>query len=365
MSRKDLQRLMGEGDAARRDAAGAAGAQRTGPRSRQGRDSTPPLTGVESPPAHAGAKVDWCTVTWLPEPDEYVQGGVMDLLKDVLGQVTAVEVPGMFGYERGLKFFVVLDDGQQHHLARLDWGGNHHQARARLDLSGSACSKVNDWRKLSDWIGSQWDYKLTRVDLAVDCLNGEYTVEHARDWYMAGDFNAGGRMPRHSTPGDWLAPHHGRTLEVGRRTNGKMLRAYEKGRQLGDPESLWTRFEVELRNIDRDLPLDVLTECDTYFAGAYKALQRVLPVAATRISTHQKEGELSLGRLVYFARQGYGKVTHVLRGHLDADELLDFISRPGVPKRLEKASLAGFSVAASPSAFLREETSHESPSRGF
>ena len=68
-------------------------------------------------------------------------------------------------------------------------------------------------------------------------------------------------------------------------------------------------------------------------------------------------------KAVQGALSGAGEV--VLRGHLDADELLDFISRPGVPKRLEKASLAGFSVAASPSAFLREETSHESPSRGF
>lgn len=365
MTRKTFIDLVEEGRRARRSAAAAESAPRARAPSRSGGVSTPPLTGVESPPASGGAKVDWCTVTWLPEPDEYVPGSVLDLLKAVIGNVTGVDVPGMFGYERGLKFFIQLDDGQQHHVARLDWGGNHHQCRARLDLSGSACAKVSDWQAVAGWVGRQWEYKLTRVDLAVDCLAGEFTVDDARDWYLSGDFNAGGRMPRHSTPGDWLDPYHGRTLEVGRRGNGKMLRAYEKGRQLGDPQSPWTRFEVELRNIDRDLPLDVLTDCDTYFAGAYKALQRVLPVAATRISTHQKEGELTLARLVYFAGQGYGKVVHVMRGYLSADEVLDFIDRPGVPKRLEKASLAGFTVAASPSAFLREEPSHESSSGGF
>lgn len=73
------------------------------------------------------------------------------------------------------------------------------------------------------------------------------------------EFTAGeGRPPRHSTPGDWLSetPYYGRTLEIGRRENGKMLRAYEKGLQLapGSTATKWTRFEVELRRKDRDIP---------------------------------------------------------------------------------------------------------------
>lgn len=141
-----------------------------------------------------------------------------------------------------------------------------------------------------------------------------------------------------------------------------MLRTYEKGRQLGDSSSPWTRWEVELRNIDRDLPLDVLTRCDEYFTGAYRCLERILDAAAERIPTAQAEGEISLAKLVHHTREAYGRVVHTLRAHLDAAEVLDFIARPGTPKRLEKASLAGFSLAASPSAFLREETSHESSS---
>lgn len=330
--------------------------------------SPPALTGGESlraggsllPAAFVGsAKVDWLTVTWYPDPDEHVPALVHDFLQLVLGSVHGVESEGggMFGYARGVRFFVDLQ-GVEHHVARLDFGGNHHKGRARLDLSGSACSLVKDWRSVQAWVSGLFQYTLTRVDLAVDCLEGEFTVEHARDWYLAGEFNAGGRMPRHSLVGDWLVPKHGRTLEVGRRENGKMLRAYEKGRQLGDSASSWTRFEVELRNKDRDLPLDVLTRCDEYFVGAYRCLSRLLDAAAQRIATHQKEGEISIQQLVRFARSAYGQLFHVLRARLDVREVLDEISRPGVPRRLERASLAGFNVAVAPAAFVRGR-SHE------
>lgn len=308
----------------------------------------PALTGGES---LSGAKVDWLTATWLPEPDEHVPATIHALLVSLLGHVHGIDAPGMFGYQHGVRYFIKLDDGKEHHVARVDWGGTHHKQRARLDLSGTACARITSWRSLQSWIAEQFDHKLTRVDLAVDCLLGEFDVEDARDWYLGGEFNAGGRMPRHSTPGDWFDPKHGRTLEVGRRENGKMLRAYEKGRQLGDPSSPWTRFEVELRNIDRDLPLDILTDCDRYFVGAYKCLQRLLDVAGERIATHQKEGEIAIDKLTEYARSAYGTLVHTLRAHLSAGEVLDAISRPGTPRRLEKASLAGFIFTGSPPAF--------------
>ena len=264
----------------------------------------------------------------------------------------------MFGYQSGVRFFIDLD-GSPQHVARVDFGGNHHKMRARLDMSGSACSQVKEWTGVQDWISRLFDYKLTRVDLAVDCLMGEFGVDHAVEWFHAGEFHAGGRRPRHSTPGDWLDPHYGRTLEIGRRENGKMLRCYEKGRQLGDSASPWTRFEVELRNIDRDIPLDVLTDRDRYFTGAYKCLARILEAAAERIRTHQKEGEIALEKLTVHARSSYGQLLHVLRLKLSASEVLDELSRPGIPKRLGKASLGGFIQSGSIPDLHQKETSHE------
>lgn len=307
-----------------------------------GRRCPPALTGGES--SEAGAKVDWLTLTWLPEPDEHVPAMVHQLLTDALGGVMGEAVNGMFGYDQGVRFYVPYG-GSALHVARIDFGGDHHGGRARLDLSGAGCSRVRNWGALRATLEAFTAPTLTRVDLAVDALEGEFSVDDAASWYRGGEFNAGGRMPRHSCVGDWLDPRspHGRTLEVGRRENGKMLRCYEKGKQLGDSGSPWVRFEVELRNNDRDIPFDVLTRCDEYFVGAYRCLERVLDAAGEKIKTHQKEGEISLEVMKTYAREGYGQVLHVMRCMgLSVQAIVDEISRPGIPRRLERATLGGF-----------------------
>ena len=87
----------------------------------------------------------------------------------------------------------------------------------------------------------------------------------------------------------------------------------------------------------------MLTECDVYFAGAYRCLERVLPVAGERIATHQKEGEIALEVMREYASTGYGQVLTVMRATgLSMEEVFQQIARPGVPKRLERAAVGGF-----------------------
>ena len=50
--------------------------------------------------------------------------------------------------------------------------------------------------------------------------------------------------------------------------NGKLMRIYEKGKQLGDATSPWVRWELELHNKSRVIPFDVLTAPGQYVAGA-------------------------------------------------------------------------------------------------
>lgn len=331
----------------RQQRAGRAQAQRPARPAR----CPPALTGGEETQA---AKVDWCTLTWLPEPDEHVGALIHDLLCTSLGGVMGESVNGMFGYESGVRFYVPVG-GRPVHVGRVDFGGTHHGGRARLDLSGAGCSRVTNWRALRAAFEAWQAPTLTRVDLAVDCMEGEFTVEDAQSWYEADEWRVAtsGKRPRHSLVGDWWGePKYGRTVEIGRRENGKMCRVYEKGRQLGDQDSPWTRFEVELRNNDRDLPFDLLTRCNEYFVGAYKCLSRVLDSAAERVKTHQKEGEIALEVLVNHARTSYGQAVDVLRVvGLSAQQIVDEISRPGVPRRLERASLGGFLSRGSPPLF--------------
>ncbi len=46
----------------------------------------------------------------------------------------------------------------------------------------------------------------------------------------------------------------GRTLYIGKRENGKMLRIYEKGKHLGNPVSSWVSVELELKGKNRIIP---------------------------------------------------------------------------------------------------------------
>jgi len=64
-----------------------------------------------------------------------------------------------------------------------------------LDLSGSSCGCIGDWRMFRCFLESLPEARLTRVDVAVDCLNGEYTVDQAVQWVQDGAFNCRGREP--------------------------------------------------------------------------------------------------------------------------------------------------------------------------
>ena len=221
-------------------------------------------------------------------------------------------------------------------------GGESQAGRWMLQLTGSGCGLVDDWEELAALL-FDLDAKLTRLDLAVDFLDGEWTVDDAVGVYAAGGFTSAGRAPSHSLAGDWLGGDAGRTLYVGKSKNGKMLRVYEKGKQLGEPSSEWVRFEVQLGSRDRVIPLDALTEPDRFFAGAYPALADLLEdVAATPIETIGKSGVVSLGHLVYHMKRCYGKVIDVVStavGATDA-ELVEEVRVIGIPRRLQPSSLA-------------------------
>lgn len=71
---------------------------------------------------------------------------------------------------------------------------------------------------------------------AVDDVEGVHTVDMSVELYLSGAFGSGGRRPSCHQNGNWIDPDGtGRTFYVGKRENGKLLRVYEKGMQLGIP----------------------------------------------------------------------------------------------------------------------------------
>ncbi len=111
---------------------------------------------------------------------------------------------------------------------------------------------------------------------------------------------------------------------------------YEKGKQLGDPESKWVRAEVELHSKDRIIPWEAVTEPARFLAGTYPFFAFV-SLEAERIKTIKKGTEISIGAVAAWVKNAAGKSVNVLLDHFDGDYagLVEAVRRDGVPKRLK------------------------------
>ena len=206
---------------------------------------------------------------------------------------------------------------------------------AFLSLPGEGCALVKDWNSVSHLLEHELHGRITRWDGAVDDFKGEHSVDLAMKWYLSGYIHTRGNKPVMSQAGNWEEPDgRGRTLYLGKRKNGKLLRVYEKGKQLGDPKSPWVRWEISLGKRGRQIPFDVLTNPRPFIAGAYSGLDWISE-EASRIKTIQKTGEISYGHLVESARNSYGRLFDVMcKIEGSPEAAFKKLIVPGKPKRL-------------------------------
>jgi len=252
------------------------------------------------------------------------------------------EGKGMFGFTRSFSLEIRLDDGATVPVGFLAFGGNSQRGKWFFQLNGKGCGLVKDWAGMRDFL-EELEASISRTDLAADFLNGEYSVDDAVALYQEGAFISRGRNPKLDVQGGWIdGSDDGRTLYIGRLENGKMLCAYEKGKQLNMKASDWTRYEVRLGNKDRVIPLDVLTNPDKYFAGAYPALAGMLDSAAQEIPTQREELKGALAHGVYHLKRCYGKLIHqtLTATDCDAEGLIEEIRVLGMPNRLDPAAVS-------------------------
>ena len=100
--------------------------------------------------------------------------------------------------------------------------------------------------------------------------------------------------------GNWVNPDgSGRTIQIGKRASGKLIRIYEKGMQLGEPFHPWVRWELELHSNSHDIPWDVLIEPGRYVVGAYPNALAWVQSEMSRIVTIQRSPHrVELARIV-------------------------------------------------------------------
>lgn len=280
----------------------------------------------ENTPSQA-AFVDWLAFTvWLPH------GQPLQWLVDALE--TTFRVPCRDWQETGRGWNGYTHRVNLGEFGLLAHGGEMQKGSIHVELNARACRLIEDWNAVRLW-GSTYESHITRVDLAHDDLEGEYlNIQTALGWVRSGKFNHGGRPPAAKFIDD-MGSNKGCTLYVGQRASGKLLRVYEKGKELGKQESKWVRAEVELRNKGRSIPWDVVTSPGQYLAGAYAPL-KFLCAEQQRLRTVQRIAEISYISMVNNLRTQGGKALNVMntvnRG--DGNAVLSLLMREGVPKRL-------------------------------
>lgn len=237
---------------------------------------------------------------------------------------------GLHGYKTS---FDVGETG-----ALFAFGGQRDTAL--VSLPGSACAQIADWPACRHLFDECLKGRITRWDGAVDVFGGFPSVDDAVASYKAGQFNAGGNKPSCSQQGNWIEPDgSGRTFYVGRRGNGKLLRVYEKGKQMGDPQSPWVRWELELHNRDRVIPWDVILEPGKFVAGSYPCMAWVDKVQE-RIRTLKRGTRISYEHLSRYASLAYGPLINIMLAVEGSPEkVVERLKRPGVPSRLDCGGL--------------------------
>lgn len=171
----------------------------------------------------------------------------------------------------------------------LGIGGQNNTINIQVFGKGAMMAKVGWEQRLYDYliaVGSAEAY-ITRIDIAADFYEGQYSPEQAeREHSQENKFSLTNRRPIAERRGDWYNEGGARTFYVGKRESGKLLRVYEKFKQVigaiglkavGEEHPLfnlkkWVRIECEWHRKHRILEPDMLINPGQYLAASYPAL---------------------------------------------------------------------------------------------
>jgi phage replication initiation protein len=202
-----------------------------------------------------------------------------------------------------------------------------------FSLPGKATENVINWSAL---VSDMWDMRgrITRVDLALDDMDGVHPLLECEALYDAGAFqsNKGGRPPSAHTRKCKLGLS-GDTLYVGSRDSGKQMRCYEKGKQLGDSDSPWVRYEGELLRKDKNIPWDVLLFPAQYLKGMYETAFAWMPASPIHLAALKEKARITLERAKKWLKQQGGRLICYLREVVDMD-VADIVCELSAPSGL-------------------------------
>ena len=315
----------------------------------------PKLQTIRKPTNKQIAFIDWITVSFHvatinpkfvrtgQDDDEYMEmcrSAVMDLspsLMSIFGKKYHITKQ----FQKGRNYYQYsFDIGEG--LGFVCIGGQRGTVSVTLSANGLSMAQ-NGWEfQLFKFLENAQRGKITRIDLAHDDIKGEYLNVYELDKLeSAGGFHCGGARSSVRHDGNWKYKdpnNQGLTLYVGNRTSGKMMRAYEKGKQLGEANSKWTRVEVEYKSADRNIPFDVLLNPSAYFMGAYPCFETLFQFETSeKIKTKKKTVEVTLDHSFEVIKKQFGKYFAYFKKVLPLEEVIERVRHDDeniIPSRL-------------------------------
>jgi len=306
---------------------------------------------VRKPAENQGCVIDWINFTVLE--DTWSKTARERLISDDQIIIEASrQLEKIFGFgitakrDKGMNFYReswVLGD----EMGYVCFGGQRFTML--ITLTGVGClNAVPGWeRRLYDFLSkTAVRPSISRIDLAHDDFEGEYlTVDWAEDQWLSGGFSfrQGGRPPEIQRLGNWHRPSgKGRTLTVGQRKSSKFCRFYEKGKKEGDKSSPWCRCEVEFKNTNSVIELDVLLNPTAFFVGAYPCFSKFAAAdTPARMRVKERAAQITVDDCIEITKRQFGKYIRVLRGLFGDQQALDLITNHDErawPKRLKPHS---------------------------
>lgn len=291
--------------------------------------------------------IDYLTIVipdTLFKPLEAMENGHIDydhdqfidaVNKAFLSNINLKAQPNLRGGKNFYSHSWEITDKELNPVGFVAHGGNKDSMCISISGAGTKHIGSAGYLFIQRWLETQGGH-ITRIDIAHDCFNGEKTIDDALGWFKAGLFRSGknGTLPQGKYIDDF-GSGAGRTLYIGNRKSGKLMRVYEKGRQLGDKESLWTRFELELRSTDRIIPPNILRIHSEYLSGSYECLTWV-EIEQSYVKTQAKTAKVTFEHLKKHCKIAYGRLFNVMSLFYDSPEqILELIIRDdGFPRRL-------------------------------
>lgn len=162
---------------------------------------------------------------------------------------------------------------------------------------------------------------LTRIDVAFDDFDGKRNLALVRCMYEVGEFDytfAGERKrPKYK---EFRQSDGGDSFYIGHSSSEKQLRVYEKGKKHGDPDSKWTRWELQLRSSSRKrVALAVLEDPLAYMRGAFECLDFVSSCMA-RLEVQNEVSKATVKSVLRHARRMYGATLKQIRRLAPSDD---------------------------------------------